>query len=99
MKAEDYKAGFDMTMNMARMVQVMPTAEMLEALEYAEAFGPIIDPTLYREYLYSDGADIKRIIKSLDQFRRTVETIKMEHEAKERRTQPHDLSLPKLPLP
>ncbi len=84
MKAEDYKAGLDLTMNMARMVQLIPTTDMLMALDRAETLGPFIDPTLYQKYLYkSDGEDIKRIIEGLDKFRRVVEGIKLEHSLKE----------------
>ncbi len=82
MKAEDYQDGLNLVMTMARMVQLVPTVDMLVALGNAETMGVFLDPTLYQKYLHSDGDDIKEIIQALDKFRRTVDTIKLKHKVK-----------------
>lgn len=53
---------WDLLMNHARWIAIMPIEQWLEAFERAETLGPVLDPTLFRDYLYSGKGDV---IKSI----------------------------------
>lgn len=57
--------GFELLCSHARIIAMLPLEDWLQALEHAETVGPILDPTLYREYLYSKKPEIlKGIIRA-----------------------------------
>jgi hypothetical protein len=49
MTNEQYLSTQLQVMRMAALVRSMPLAEFLSAIDRAEAVGPILDPTLYRD--------------------------------------------------
>jgi hypothetical protein len=60
-------------MNYARWIAIMPIEEWLEAFELAETTGPILDPTLFRDYLYSGKGDvIKSIMRAALPLKKAV---------------------------
>ena len=52
--------GFDLLCTWARNIAILPLEEWDQALNRAETLGPLLSPTLYREYLYSEKAKILR---------------------------------------
>lgn len=50
--------GWDLLMNTARMIAMLPVEQWIEGLDRAETVAPIVDPTLYREYIYSGKGEI-----------------------------------------
>jgi len=52
--------GFEILCLWARNIAMLPLEEWLAALDHAETVGPILDPTLYRDYLYSDKPKVIR---------------------------------------
>ena len=55
------------------MLALMPIEEWLEALSKAETLGPVLDPTLYRAYLYSGkGEIIKDVLEAALIFKRAI---------------------------
>lgn len=50
--------GFEFVMRQGAMLALLPIEEWLAAFDRADAIAPILDPTLYREYLYSGKAKI-----------------------------------------
>lgn len=49
---EATREGWDAFLAAARLIASLPLEEWLAAFERAEALGPILDPTLYRDYLH-----------------------------------------------
>jgi hypothetical protein len=68
-----YDDGLTMLFNQCRILAMLPLEDMLTALNHAEAIGPFIDPTLYREYLSTkNGAVIKELLKAALAVKRIV---------------------------
>lgn len=49
----DWKAGVEFVMSQGAMLAMLPLEKWLADLERQDTIGPILDPTMYREYLYS----------------------------------------------
>lgn len=63
--ARYFEQGLEMVALNSRTLAMLPLEEMLEALNRAETAGAIMDPTLYREYIYSDKAKaLKELIEA-----------------------------------
>ncbi len=70
----DFKTGFDVLMSQVRIIGMLPVERWLEELEHSESVAPILDPTLYRNYLYSGKGDvIKKILRAALELKRTLE--------------------------
>ena len=54
--------GYETMCLWSRNIAMLPLEDWRQALDRAETLGPIMDPTLYREYLYSDKAKALREI-------------------------------------
>jgi hypothetical protein len=64
-KLQITQEGFETLCLWARNIALLPLEEWDEALEKAESIGYIINPTLYREFIYSKKAlFIRRLIKA-----------------------------------
>jgi hypothetical protein len=73
-RIEELKLGYELALSYARAVASLPVDIWLAELEHAEAVAPIVDPTLFREYLYSAKPQIlKKILRSLLEVKRAVE--------------------------
>lgn len=73
MKTE-YKMHLELMACYARHIAMLPLEKMLEDLNHAEAVGPLIDPTLAREYFNSErGPVIKEILEACIKLKRAVE--------------------------
>lgn len=59
---------------LAHAVKDIPLYEFIQAIERAETFGPIVDPTLYRRGIGS-LTKIKQLAESLLPFKRAVEKL------------------------
>ncbi|CAN5389654.1 hypothetical protein BH09PLA1_BH09PLA1_26040 [soil metagenome] len=67
------KEGFELLCNWSRMIAMLPLEDWQRALDHAETVGPIVDPTLMREYLYSDKpAVIKSLLDAAIPLKRAV---------------------------
>lgn len=51
--ALDFKEGMELLLSQGAIIALMPLEQWLQDLERSDAIGPILDPTLYREYLWS----------------------------------------------
>lgn len=69
MDREEYVLRLHHAWLMASIVREMPLAKMIDIMERADAFGPIVDPTLYREKKDALAQDL-RLVRAL----RTVQT-------------------------
>jgi hypothetical protein len=58
------KEGFEILCLWARNIAMLPLEEWKEAFELADNSMHIVDPTLYREFLYSEKAQL--IVKMID---------------------------------
>ena len=56
------QAGYEMLLTWSRNIAMLPLEEWQNQLERAETLGPILDPTLFRKYLYSNKPDILKSI-------------------------------------
>lgn len=62
---ETMKEGFEILCTWSRNIAMLPLEDWDAAFERSESVGHILDPTLYRDYLYSDKAKtIRAIIKA-----------------------------------
>jgi hypothetical protein len=50
--------GWDLLFNNARLIAMLPIEQWVEGLERAESAAPVLDPTLYRDYIYSGKGEI-----------------------------------------
>jgi hypothetical protein len=57
-----------------QIIKDQPFAELLEKIGAAEAVGPILDPTLYRDKSKALGED-KKMIEALYSFQMTLEKL------------------------
>lgn len=65
--------GFELLCSQARIIAMLPLEDWLSALELAETIGPVLDPTLYRDYLYSQKPEIlKEIIRAAIPLKKAV---------------------------
>jgi hypothetical protein len=73
-KLQELIYGYELVCNYSRMIAMLPIDKWIEQLEHAESLGPILDPTLYLEYLYSDkGKVLKKILHAALELKRVVE--------------------------
>lgn len=49
---ETMQEGWTLLISQAKIIAMLPLEEWLEAFARAETLGPILDPTLYRGYIY-----------------------------------------------
>jgi hypothetical protein len=71
--AETMRLGFELLCTYARTIALLPLEDWQQALEQAETVAPVIDPTLFREYLYSDKTKIlKSILTAAIPLKRAV---------------------------
>lgn len=49
----DFKSGVEMVMTQGSLIAMFPVEKWLADLERQDTVAPILDPTAYREYLYS----------------------------------------------
>src|SRR5579875_3260893 len=52
--------GWEFVMQQGAMLALMPIEQWLADFDRADSAGPILDPTLYREYLYSGKGELIR---------------------------------------
>ena len=70
---ETTRQGWDFVLHQGAMLAMMPIEDWLEAFSRAETLGPLVDPTLYREYLYSGkGEIIKDVLGAALVFKRAI---------------------------
>jgi hypothetical protein len=75
-KSSPLTDGFNLICSQARLIAMLPIEDWLEALEHAEAIGPFIDPTKYRQYLYSEKPEIiKKILRAALELKRVMEEV------------------------
>ena len=69
----DFKQGAEMLMSQGAMIALFPIEKWLSDLERADAIAPILDPTLYRAYIYS-GRDnmLKDVLSAALGFKRAI---------------------------
>ena len=64
---------WDFVMQQGAMLALMPIEDWLADFDRAEMRGPFIDPTLYREYLYSGKGDIiKDVLRGALVFKQAI---------------------------
>lgn len=65
--------GWTFVMNQGASLVMLPIEEWLAGLERADAIAPILDPILYRAYLYSGkGEVIKDVLRAALVFKRAI---------------------------
>lgn len=65
---------WDIAMHYARVITLLPIDKWLADLEHAESVAPILDPTAYRDYIYSPNPEIiKKVFRALLEVKRVVE--------------------------
>jgi hypothetical protein len=75
-KVRELVVGYELVCQYAKCIAIRPIDKWLEDLEYAENVAPIIDPTLYHQYLYSEkGKILKKILVAALELKRVVEAI------------------------
>jgi hypothetical protein len=69
----DFKQGAEMLMSQGSMIALFPIEKWLADLQRADAIAPILDPTLYRDYIYS-GRDemLKSVLSAALGFKRAI---------------------------
>lgn len=73
---ETMKEGFNYVCNLSRLIAMMPIEDWLNALNHAETIGPILDPTLFRSYIYSRKPEIlKKILRAALELKRTIQEV------------------------
>lgn len=75
MAPEAYAACQELLIAQARMVQLLPLVDFLEAIDRAETLGPVIDPTLWTKS-HKQLESIKRIAQGAGAFQRAIESEK-----------------------
>lgn len=65
MDSEKYVATQQQVLVLARLVLEMPLAEFLNAINLADTVCPIVNPTLYREFLHGEGSENLRRVERL----------------------------------
>ena len=65
--------GFETLSGYASLIARLPLEDWRDALLHAESFGPILDPTLYRDYLQSGRGEIlKPLLDAAIRLKQTV---------------------------
>jgi hypothetical protein len=75
-RVDELKAGYELVLSYSKTIALFPIDKWLEEINHAECFGHILDPTLYREYIWSDKPKIlKEILEAALVLKRTVEKL------------------------
>lgn len=82
--SEDYQAKlqarteqYERLLAMAFRIAEFPVDQWLMELDRADAIAPIVDPTLYRDYIYSNKSKIlNKILRAALEMKRTVEDVR-----------------------
>ena len=70
---EEMKFGFETLAAWSQNIALLPLEEWQAGFDRAETIAPILDPTLYREYLHSEKAAIlRRLIAAALPLKRVV---------------------------
>lgn len=69
----DFKIGTGFLLTQGAMIAELPIEDWIDQLNRADATGPILDPTLYREYIYS-GRDqmLKSVLSAALGYKRAI---------------------------
>ncbi len=71
--AELFAEGLEILCNNARIISMLPLEDWRAAFDRAETLGPVIDPTLYRDYLSTGrGEIIKDVLDAAIVLKRAV---------------------------
>jgi hypothetical protein len=71
---EEYHMAMDLVLSSARIIKVLPLAEMIRACDRADAVGWAIDPTLYRD-AHTKMDAMRRVFKAATVFLFEVEAV------------------------
>ena len=75
----DLMEGWNLLFTYAKVIAMLPIEEWQRALAHAESVAPIIDPTLFREYLYSKKPEIiKKVMDAALQLKIAVLSVQPE---------------------
>jgi hypothetical protein len=68
-----FRRGVEFLMTQGAMLAMLPMEKWLEELNHSETIAPFLDPTLYRDYIYS-GRDnlIKGVLEAGIGFKRAI---------------------------
>jgi hypothetical protein len=70
---EDLQELWSFVMAQGALIASLPIEESLQALEHSESIAPILDPTLYRDYIYSGrGELIKDVMRAALTFKQAI---------------------------
>ena len=78
----DMQNGFDLLVGQSKIIAMLPLEDWLRAFERAETVAPIVDPTLYRDYLYDPeckGKKIKSLIVAAIPLKQAILKIQSEY--------------------
>jgi hypothetical protein len=79
---EDTMQGWDLVFQQGVLLSHLPIEEWLAAFGKAESIAPILDPTLYRNYIYSGkGEVIKDVLNAALTFKNAI--LKAQKQVKE----------------
>jgi len=79
MTNEEFTETMNQVSMLSTMVRVMPLKDFAVAIDRAEAVGPIVDPTLYKESLADGGLErLKKLAHAARDFQRVVEEVAAE---------------------
>ena len=69
----DIRDGWSFVFQQGALLAELPIEKWIEELERAETLGPILDPTLYRDYLWDGkGKVIKDVLKAALHFKAAI---------------------------
>jgi hypothetical protein len=74
--------GWDVLFAQAQIIAMLPLEEWLQAFDRAETLAPIVDPTLYRDYIYDPekkGEAIKSLIEAALPLKRKILELQRRH--------------------
>lgn len=74
-KVREMQDGWSLLIGQARIIAMLPLERWLEQFEKAETLGPILDPTLYRDYIYDPeerGELLKGLIRAAIPLKREI---------------------------
>lgn len=70
---QEMQQGWMFVMQQAAMLAFMPIEDWLEKFNIAESIGPIVEPSMYRDYIYSQNEEIiKEVLKAALVFKRAI---------------------------
>lgn len=68
------QADYELLLQWSALIAMLPIDEWLGDLEHAESVAPVLDPTMYRDYIYSKKPEVlKKIMRAALELKRTVE--------------------------